>query len=441
MLSRPEIIRPRPCVIASVLMFFCLMASQTVFAGVKPGDFITSTNATKVQGLVSPGTYYKVQRGMTMKIIPSERIDWPPPYKEATEKYSGQVRLSPDHRSLIGYVAGQPFPLLDTNDPNIATKIVWNNVFKPMWSDDYDLRFYDCDTAYEQHGPQSKQIEYFQIGHYAGYDLVGRTEVEPMPIDPDFKKTGRYWLFGLYPVLAPEEIKGAGFIRYRYADPHKADDIWEYTPTAQRVRRLNEGIMSSAAASGTAAFSWDPDHYAGFNAKIEEYDYRFLGDKSMLGCVHAAHSPEVRCPTDGGTSACPEDWEMRRLYVVEARPRRSGGESNTEAIDSKTLIYMDSEVWFMPYIDTYDQRGQLWRSHIYYVAYRDRPVPDARVAIYPFKRAFVVGATSTDVQSGQGTMCYLPGIETPERECWYINMGAVDRQFFTVEDLAKSALR
>jgi Protein of unknown function (DUF1329) len=441
MLSRAEIIRLRSCVIAGVIIVFCLMVSQTVFAEVKPGDFITSANATKVQGLVSPGAYYKVQRGMTMKIIPSERIDWPPPYKEATEKYSGQVRLSPDHRSLVGYVAGQPFPLLDTNDPNIATKIIWNNVFKPMWSDDYDLRFYDCDTAYEQHGPQSKQIEYFQIGHYAGYDLVGRTEVEPMPIDPDFKKTGRYWLFALYPVLAPEEIKGAGFIRYRYADPHKADDIWEYTPSAQRVRRLNEGIMSSAAASGTAAFSWDPDHYAGFNAKIEEYDYRFLGDKSMLGCVHAAHSPEVRCPTDGGTSACPEDWEMRRLYVVEARPRRSGGESNTEAIDSKTLIYMDSEVWFMPYIDTYDQRGQLWRSHIYYVAYRDRPVPDARVAIYPFKRAFVVGATSTDVQSGQGTMCYLPGIETPERECWYINMGAVDRQFFTVEDLAKSALR
>ncbi len=27
--------------------------------------------------------------------------------------------------------------------------------------------------------------------------------------------------------------------------------------------------------------------------------------------------------------------------------------------------------------------------------------------------------------------CYLPGIETPERECWYINIVAVDKAFFT----------
>jgi hypothetical protein len=66
-------------------------------------------------------------------------------------------------------------------------------------------------------------------------------------------------------------------------------------------------------------------------------------------------------------------------------------------------------------------------------------VPDARVAIYPFKRSFVVGAVSTDVQSGMATMCYLPGMETPERECWYINMGAVDRNFFTTQGMVKAA--
>jgi hypothetical protein len=429
----------------TVAIMICLLGlsfTTPAMAQVKPADTITPQNAYEVRDLLSPGAFYKVQHGMSLKIIPSQRIDWPSPCKEATEKYSQQVRLSADHRSLVGYVAGQPFPLLDTNDPAVATKIVWNSVFKPMWSDDYDLRFYDCDTSYENPGhPEGRQIEYFQIRHYAGYDLVGRTEVEPMPIDPDFKLTGRYWLFGLYPVLAPEEIKGGGFIRYRYADPHKADDIWSYTPTAHRARRLNESIMSSASASGTAAFSWDPEHYAGFNPKVEEYDYKFLAEKNMLGCVHAAHSPEVRCPTDGGTSARPESWEMRNLYLVEAKPRRTGIESNVQALDSRTVIYMDSELWFMPYIDTYDRAGRLWRGHIYYTAFRDRPVPDARVASYPFKRAFVVGATSTDVQSSQSTMCYPPGIETPERECWYINMGAVDRHFFTVEAMTNAAMR
>jgi hypothetical protein len=36
-------------------------------------------------------------------------------------------------------------------------------------------------------------------------------------------------------------------------------------------------------------------------------------------------------------------------------------------------------------------------------------------------------------------MCYLPGMETPERECWYINMGAVDRSFFTTDSMFRAA--
>jgi len=410
--------------------------SSPAWAEVKPGDMITADKADKVKDLVSPGVLYKVQGGMTLKVVPSQRIDWPPPYKDATEKYSSQVRLSNDHRSLVGYVAGQPFPLIDPNDSYVATKIVWNNVFRPITTDDYDLRFYDCDSEYETKGAQTKQIEYFQIGHYAGYDLVGRTEVEPMPTDPDFKSTGRFWLFALYPVLAPQELHGNGFIRWRYADPARGDDTWALLGSSRRVRRVNESILSSSTTTnGTSAHAWDPDHYSGFNPKTEQYNYKFMGEKNMLACVHAEHSPEVRCPNDGGASACPEAWEMRHIYVVEALPNRK----LINALDSRTLIYMDSEMWFEPYIDTYDQQGRLFRNHIYWLATRDRPVPDAKVAIYPFKRSFVVGAVSTDVQSGLATMCYLPGIETPERECWYINMGAVDRQFFTTDSMVRAA--
>jgi hypothetical protein len=419
----------------TIMMSAMLMLAIPADAQVKPGDFITSQNAAKVRELVSPGVYYKVAQGMSMKIVPSERINWPPPYRDATEKYSGQVRLSSDHRSLVGYVAGQPFPLIDVNDPYVANKIIWNNVFRPITSDDYDLRFYDCDTEYEHHGPQTRQIEYFQIGHYSGYDLVGRTEVDPVPIDPNFRSTNRLWLFALYPVLAPQEIRGTGFIRWRYEGENRGDDIWSLDAGSRRIRRLNEAIMSSSTASGTAAFSWDPDHYSGFNPKTEEYNYKFLGERNMLACVNAAHSPEVRCPTDGGASACPENWELRHMYVVEATPRRG----HINALDSRTVVYMDSEVWFEPFIDTYDREGQLFRSHIYWLANRDRPVPDAKVAIYPFKRSFVVGAVSTDVQSGQATMCYLPGIDTPEKECWYINMGAVDKSFFTTDAMVRAA--
>ena len=409
-----------------------ILSVSAASAQVKPGDFINPDNASKVKDLVSPGVFFKVQRGMTMKIVPTERIDWPPPYKDATEKYSAQVQLSKDHRTVIGYVAGQPFPLIDANDPYVATKVIWNALWRPISNDDYDLRYYDCDTVYSGRNKPYFAIWYYQTGHYAGYDLVGRTEVEPLPVDPDFKITNRLWLFLLGPELAPQNERGSSLLRYRYGESTHGDDTWSWEPGTRRLRRLNEAMNSTA----TTAQTFDPDRYSGFNPKTEEYDYKFLGEKEMLATVDAEHSPEVRCETDGGGSACPERWQMRHMYIVSAEPRRS---VNAEALDSKTVIYMDSEMWFEPYVDTYDRQGALFRNNTFWLAYRDRPVPDAKIAIYPFKREFVVGSASTDLQTGQATMCYLPGHETTERECWYINMGAVDKAFFTTEAMVKMA--
>lgn len=199
---------------------------------------------------------------------------------------------------------------------------------------------------------------------------------------------------------------------------------------------MGDAVTPSITDYGSDMTTFDPDHYSGFNPKVEEYNYKFLGQKTMLASVDAIHSPEITCQTDGGASACPEAWEPRHLYIVQAVPRRS---NNSQALQGKTVLYVDGEMWFEPYVDEYDQKGQLWTNNIYWLTYRDRPVPDARVAIYPFKREFVVGASSTDEQSGVASMCYLPGQHTPEHECWYINMGAVDRSFFTPEAMVWAA--
>src|SRR5579863_4494028 len=80
------------------------MSPNVARAQVKPGDEISAANSAKVKELLSPGVYWMVTKDMRMKIVPTERVDWPPPYKEATEQYASQVRLSADHRSVIGYV-------------------------------------------------------------------------------------------------------------------------------------------------------------------------------------------------------------------------------------------------------------------------------------------------------------------------------------------------
>jgi Protein of unknown function (DUF1329) len=420
----------RPVAALAAVICFAIL-SRVSYAQVQPGDSINPQNASKINGLVSPGTYYAVMHGMHMHIVEHQRVDWPPPFRDATEKYSGQVRLSPDHRSLVGYVAGQPFPLLDPNDAEMAEKVMWNSDMRPIVTDDADLRFFECQVAPFNPGGEQKLETLTEIGHLGVYHEIGRTEVEPMPIDPDFQKSGIWWRAAAYPVIAPADGRGSGGMRYRYWDPDRGDDAWAYLSDSRRIRRVNETILSSSPGLTT----WDPDHSSGFDAKPQEYNYKFLGEKDMLGCVHARNSPEQPCPTDGRATACPEDWEMRHVYIVEATPRP---EKTSQILQSKTIIYLDSELWFSPYTDSFDRRGELWKTQIYLSTYRDRPVPDAKVAIYPFEREFILAASSIDTQTGVVTTCYLPGPDTPERECWYINMGAVDRDFFTTQAMSKA---
>jgi hypothetical protein len=69
----------------------CALAGAAV---VEPGQLVTPDNASLVATLVSPGNFILVRQGMRMKIGATGRIDFPPPYQDATEKYSGQVTLN-----------------------------------------------------------------------------------------------------------------------------------------------------------------------------------------------------------------------------------------------------------------------------------------------------------------------------------------------------------
>ena len=104
------------------------------------------------------------------------------------------------------------------------------------------------------------------------------------------------------------------------------------------------------------------------------------------------HSPEVTCPYDGGATRMPRGLgdapHVHRRGDTEARYRRGQA---TRSTSTPSCIWTPN-YGYEPYVDSYDQKGHLWRTHIFWLAYRDRPVPDAKVAIYPFKREFVVGS-------------------------------------------------
>ncbi len=416
-------------------------------AQVKAGDLITSDNASKVETLVSPGNLILVKQGMTMKIVPTGHLDWPPPYKAATEKYSAQVSLTSDGE-LKNYVAGLPFPMVDANDPQAATKIMWNFAFRPLYTDDIDARKVEIVSHV---AGSVDPIEHFSLGHMGFYKYVGRTEVAPLPLHPDVLKTGIAFRAGAYPVLDPPELRGAGIIMQGYAIPGFEDAVWEYSSGSRKLRRLSVAGLSdsfgvsktgssadggSNAGSTTYASVLDPDSMFGFSAKIQDFNYRLLGEQQMLASLEAENSPAKPCPNDGNRTICTENWEMRHLYVIEAtaKPRSPIGGS---VIIPKRILYIDSEAWIITASDQFDGQGHLWKTLVTFNAYRDRPVSDAKVAIWPFKRMFETALVDEDVTDGFSTVIYSPGPDSHD-DGWYINMGAVDKTFFTPEKMVQA---
>src|ERR1700756_2074882 len=75
---------------AMAILFLPAAATQ---AHLNVGDVIGADQAAEVADLVSPGNMFLVKQGMTMKIVPSGQLEWPTPYRVATEQYSSQVRL------------------------------------------------------------------------------------------------------------------------------------------------------------------------------------------------------------------------------------------------------------------------------------------------------------------------------------------------------------
>ena len=442
-------LRAAALILVGSFMFLCAPAS----AAVKPGDHVTKDNAALVKDLVSPGNYILVQQGMQMDIIPSSKLDWPPPFKDATEQYSSQVSLGPDG-TIKNYVAGQPFPLVDPNDPQVATKVMWNFSFRPLYTDDADLRYPEIASYVGKVSGDLEPLSYYTVGHFAFYNNIGRIEVPPMPINPDFLQSGVRYKFAFYPYLEPSGMRGYGMIRYRHMDPKVDDDSWVFNPTTRRLRRESSEMLADAiggmpgfsggggggygggaGASGAAAnvTTLDPDSYFGFAAKIEDFNYKFLGERDMLACVHAKNSPEEACPTDYGHTICPENWEMRHLYIIEATAK-----PGVRVAIPKRTFYIDSEGWMITASDQWNTDGSMWKTLVIYYTFRDRPVPDAKVAIYPFPRIFQLGLVDANIQTQASTAVFMPGRHSPERECWYIDMGAVDPSFFNPNALKEA---
>jgi hypothetical protein len=407
------------------LVVLTMLVAGGARADVAPGDRITDQNIDKVKDLISPGLEWCIRHGWPLTIVAPKHIEWPKAYKEATEKYAGQVRLSADGLKMENYVAGLPFPNIDPKDPLFVYKVMWNYDYGPgQGLDDTDLRNFDADTgSIADHGPMSVE-RHFLLDHFRRLFWIGRLYVEPKPEMPN--PNGYRAQQGLYPILEPFDLKGVGALGNRYISADKQDDSWLYLPSLRRVRRLSTAQRSDALFGQDT----DVDSFYGYAGQVAWMDWKYLGERDLLGVFHAEHNP-VKW-NDKVDWAFDDNWEKRRVYVVE------GTSKLPQYAYGKRVLFIDKEAWAIPYSDIYDRSGELWKIWINDVSYRKRAFEGSTAIEYEDEMPFAPAIVMVDMQLEHATKASLPSLRFPGEQGWYYHQGekaGVTPDWFTVAAL------
>jgi len=395
-------------------------------ADVQPGDRITTANAAKAKDLLSPGMNWCVERGFPMDVIATRDIPLRRAYREATEKFSSQARLSADGLQLENFVAGRPFPNVTESDPQAAMKIMQNYGFAIPF-DDLEVRNFDSDTGAVSTERPLQVERHFLLSHFRRLFYVGRLYVDPKPKLPN--PEGYHFKETMHPMIEPFDLKGVGFTYYRYLDPERSDDSWLYLPALRRVRRLSTAQRSDALFGQDT----DQDSYGGYSGAMAWMDWKLLGSKTVLSAHDVPHFP-VHWADGAADWAFVANWEKRDVWVIE------GVSKLPQYAFSKRVLYVDKHLYTIPYSDMYDRSGQLWKIWVNGFHWAKAPFPGSPL-VYDEVTGFIPGAVMVDMQLNHATKVSLPSHRFPGEPGWYFHQGedgTTTEDQFTIAELISS---
>ncbi len=377
-----------------------------------PGTVVDTANLPEYRDYLGPGMEWVIQRGVKLPVAEARSIKPPPPFVEATEKYAAQVQLAEDGTHVLNMVAGLPFPTVAADDPWKAVKLMYN-FNASIAHDDSDIRNFDCNTGTVGAGGEAARVErHFLIDHIRRLYFVERTEVEPIPAtenrdDARFKEA-------LYPIIEPFDLKGTGFTFTRYLDHTRQDDTWLYLPQLRRVRRLSSAQRSDALFGQDT----DADSYEGYQGNVSWMEWKYLGDKQILGTMHAEHLP-VQWGEPSGDFLHHDNWEMRDVWVIE------GISKLPQYAYSKRVIYLDKEIYRIPWTEMYDAAGELWKMWVNVYKFATHPFPGATYG-FEWEVGYRPSIVMVDLQLEHATWCALPSHRFPGEQGWYVNLGEAE---------------
>ncbi|HEY6417820.1 MAG TPA: DUF1329 domain-containing protein [Candidatus Binataceae bacterium] len=215
------------------------------------GTVIDSANVDGFAAVIPGALQFAIRHGLSITVVPTQRIDWPAGYQHDTEKYSGQVTLD-DNDTIHNFVSGLPFPMIDSADPKAAVKVAYNWRWGPFIPAEATLVATEKTSAYSlssanpanliadnSHRDYRNENNCDQLAfvHYA-HALGNNSENTGHDADVDWKERGDR--------CGPEN---GAVIGIQHLDPARDDDMWVLCPWRQEVaadedaRRLSSSVV------------------------------------------------------------------------------------------------------------------------------------------------------------------------------------------------------
>ena len=331
--------------IAAGVALFPVSLCHSVEPDLKPGDTIGPDNWARVKGMVGENLLNRIKGGYSFQIKNNRTIGPPREYVAATAKYAGQVKLGPKGE-LLNYTAGQPFPDVDSSDPQAGLKMAWN--FYWRWiGDDYKtgggtgqgkiIRY-----AIEKDGSERRA----DVLHHT-IKTRGRVSLGPEAVLPGYEHID--WM-QLRADEYPRDTSGTTTLEIRYASPGREDDLYIYVPSIRRVRRAPP--IQRCATLAPSEFNFDDIN--SFGGKITDFNYRLLGRFKMLGNFFQDQNPFVR--KTGDYLPTKESWSVVDTYALEITPK------DRSYCYPKKVIYFDPVNYEALWTMIWDGSGNYWKE-------------------------------------------------------------------------------
>lgn len=300
------------------------------------GRKIDNSNVEQVRDLLPEGLYllFKDPKNWGehwFEIVPYRSYPIPPGRVKYTKE--GRCKIGPKEE-LLNWIAGVPFP-----EPQYGIEVAWDF---DCWSrGDASYKHIMGYTVDASLGYDRKADEYGWTLHFAG-----RCDVPP---NPELENPKGIYRATYYEINEPPESKGGLTLILRYKDRKKGHDIWSWIPSLRKIRRLSTAQRTETLGAMDA--TWDDDY--GWDGNINRQTYTLLGRKELLLSRHQDINSLTRkkgnCIFDG------IQRERINCYVVKAVCHDPG------YIYSKSIWYVDPELWHITYSEKFDRSGKFWK--------------------------------------------------------------------------------